>query len=221
MGEEWRTYKKERGERIEKTLADEIHEFLTKVFNVYYVQLPPALYKLLDTVRDRLIPLTVKFDQGRYNEFCQTFRTVYRAIISDQSVPGDAKKLVKELVDRTNEFFQSKGFPRCVEELKYHRVRVKVRFRGRPLEKAIVSADAQGRSVATKETGDEGVAVLDLPAGKYTLSVFKHVGEEEYVYEERDVEVDKDQDLVFEIERTKTLAQIHRERRGRPIIKEV
>jgi len=218
--EEWKTYKKE-GEKIEKTLADEIHEFLTKVFNVYYVRLPSTLYKLLDTVRDRLIPLTVKFDQGRYSEFCQTFATVYRSIISDQGVPAEAKKLVRELVEKTNEFFGSKGFQKCVEEIRYHKLRVKVLFRSKPLERAVVSADAQGRSVATKETNEDGVAVLDLPAGKYTVSVFKHVGEEEYVYEEQEVEVEEDGDVLFEIEKTKTLAQISKERRGRPIIKEL
>ncbi len=215
----WYAPKKE--EEIKKTLADEVHEFLTKVYNIYFIKLPPSLYKQFDMVRDKLIPLTVRVDQDRYTEFCRTFSSVYRLVIVDKSIPEDVKNLVRELAEKTNEFFMSRGFPRCVEELKYFNVRVRVRFRGKPLEKATVLAEIEGKIAASKETNEDGIAVLEVPGGKYTIAVYKHLEEDQYIYDEKSVEVDQDISVEFDIEETKTRAEVVRERGERPMIREV
>ena len=220
MAEDWKTYKRPPVE-IKKTLADEIHEFLTKVYNVYFIKLPQNLYKQFEIVRDKLIPLTVRFDEQQYREFCETFSKTYRSVIIDKSIPEDVKNIVKELVERTNKFFESKNLGRCVEELKYYKVHVRVLFKGKPLEKANVVAESGGKTAATAVTDAEGRAELEIPQGKYTIYVYKHISEDEYVYDEREVEIKEDTKIEFNVEESKTYSEIERERRGRALIKEI
>jgi len=207
---------------IEKKLPDEIHEFLTKVFNVYFIQLPPQLFKQFDIVRDKLIPLTVRFDESQYREFCDFFSKIVRSTIADKSVSEEVKKLVRELADKTNKFFESKGLGRCVEELKYVRIRVRVLFQGKPLGGATVNAVTGGKTAASAQTNDEGIAELELPTGKYSIYVCKQLDVDSYVYDEKEVEVrEEGQELVFSIESAKSYAEIERETGRRPRIREV
>ncbi len=220
MSEDWRTYKKAEVE-IKKGLPDEIHEFLTKTFNVYYVKLPPNLYKQFDIIRDKLIPLTVRFDQSKYQDFCHTFSVTYRSVIIDRNIAEEVKNLVKELAEKTNTFFESKGLPRCVEALKYYRVSVCVRFKERPLENAIVVAEAEGKTVAKTETDNEGRASFEVPSGRYTIYVYKHLDEDTYIYEEKAIDVQEDLTIEFDIKTTKSSREVSRERGGRPLIREL
>ena len=222
MSEDWKTYKKPKTEEIKKGLPDEIHEFLTKVYNVYLIKMPQNVYKQFDIVRDKLIPLTVRFDEAQYREFCDYFSKAYRSIIVDSSISEDVKNIVKELVSKTNEFFTSRGLTRCVEELKYAKIRVRVKYRGEPLEKATVVAEIGGKSAGSAITDKNGEAFLDVPMGKYTVYVYKQLGEDEYVYEEREVEVKDDIELEFDIRESRTFTEIERVRRTRgPLIREV
>ncbi len=222
MTEDWKTYKKPIEKGIEKGLPDEIHEFLTKVYNVYFIKLPQNLYKQFDIVRDKLIPLTVRFDEQQYREFCDAFSKTFRSVIIDTSISEEIKNLVKELVEKTNSFFESKGLGRCVEELRYARLRVKVLYKGKPLEKAAVVAEASGKTAGSATTNSEGIAELDLPTGKYTIYVYKQLGEDEYVYEEKEVEISKDSELEFSIKESKTFTEIERTRHTKgPLIREV
>ncbi|HIP57589.1 MAG TPA: hypothetical protein EYH02_05970 [Ignisphaera aggregans] len=218
--EDWKTYKKTEVE-IRKGLPDEIHEYLTKTFNVYYVKLPQSLYKQFDIIRDKLIPLTVRFDHNKYNEFCHTFSVTYRSVIMDRSIPNEVKDLIKELVAKTNKFFESKGLPQCVRELKYHRVHLIVKFKNKPLSDAAVVAESEGKTVAKAETDSSGEAVFEIPSGRYVIYVYKHLDEDTYIYEEKSVEVNEDLTLEFNIETTKSSREISRERGGKPLIKEV
>ncbi len=214
----WSVYEKE---SFKKTLPDEIHEFLTKVYNVYFIQLPPSLMKSFETVRDKLIPLTVRIEDEKYRDFCTTFSQIYRSVMVDSSIPQNVKEIVKELAEKTNKFFQSRGFPLCVTELKYYRVKVKVLYKGKPLGNALVIAETSGKVAASKETDSSGVAELELPNGSYTISVYKQLDEDKYIYEEKTIEISSNTDLKFNIEKTKTYIEISRERGGRPLIKEI
>jgi len=220
--EDWKTYRKSPTQEIKKGLPDEIHEFLTKVYNVYFIKLPQNLYKQFDIVRDKLIPLTVRFDENQYREFCDSFSKTFRSVIIDTSISEDVKKLVKELADKTNKFFESKGLPKCIEELRYAKLRVKVLYKDEPLEKAAVVAEASGKTAGSSITDKDGVAELDLPTGKYTVYVYKQLGEDEYVYEEKEVEVTRDMEIEFKIKESKTFTEIERTRHTRgPLIREV
>ncbi|NPA97672.1 MAG: DUF4198 domain-containing protein [Crenarchaeota archaeon] len=222
MTEDWKTYRKPPVQEIKKGLPDEIHEFLTKVYNVYFIKLPQSLYKQFDIVRDKLIPLTVRFDEQQYREFCESFSKAIRSVIVDTSISDDVKNLVKELADKTNSFFESKGLPRCIEELKYAKLRVRVLYRGEPLEKAAVVAETGGKTAGNALTDKNGFAELDLPTGKYTVYVYKQLGEDEYVYEEREIELTHDTEIEFKIEESKTYTEIEKTRHAKgPLIREV
>ncbi|MEM3980085.1 MAG: hypothetical protein QXF79_02365, partial [Ignisphaera sp.] len=80
--EDWKTYRYPQVE-LKKDVRDEVHEFLTKVFNVYMVKLPPNIFKQLDIVRDKLIALTIRFNNDNYEEFCETFSKIYRLVVLD------------------------------------------------------------------------------------------------------------------------------------------
>jgi len=220
FSEDWKTYKKTEVE-IRKGLPDEIHEYLTKTFNVYYVKLPQSLYKQFDIIRDKLIPLTVRFDHAKYSEFCHTFSVTYRSVIMDRSVPEEVKNIVRELVTKTNKFFESKGLPQCVKEIKYYRVHLVVKFKNKPLSEAAVVAESEGKTVAKVETDSSGEATFEIPSGRYVIYVYKHLDEDTYIYEEKSVEVNEDLTLEFNIETTKSSREISRERCGRPLIKEI
>ncbi len=222
MVEDWKTYRKPKTVEIKKGLPDDIHEFLTKVYNVYLIKMPSSIYKQFDIVRDKLIPLTVRFDENQYREFCDYFSKTYRSVIVDSSISDDVKNLVKELVSKANEFFMSKGLPRCIEELRYAKLRVRVRYRGEPLEKATVVAETGGKSAGTAVTDRNGEAEMDLPMGKYTVYVYKQLGEDEYVYEEKEIEMKQDTEIEFDINESRTFTEIERVRKTRgPLIKEV
>lgn len=218
--EDWKTYRYPQVE-IKKDVKDEVHEFLTKVFNVYMVKLPPNVFKQLDMVRDKMITLTVRFSNENYNELCDSFSKIHRMIMLDKEVPIDVKNIVKELADKTNKFFTSKGMPLCVRELKYSLLRVKVLFNSSPLKEALVAVESEGKIVATTKTDDNGLCVVEVPEGKYTVYVYKFVKEGEYIYEEKTVEIPLESELIFDVRETKTATEIARERGGRPLIKEV
>jgi hypothetical protein len=218
--EDWKTYKYQQVE-IRRDIRDEVHEFLTKVFNIYMVKLPPDVFKQIENIRDKLIVLTARFSNENYNEFCDTFSKIYRLIIFDKDMKSEVKNLVKELADRTNKFFTMKGMPTCVRELKYYALRLKILFNSVPLEKAKIVVESEGRVVASAETDASGFAVVEVPEGKHSVYVYKHVKEDEYVYEEKMVEVPLESELVFNIKETKTVTEIARERGGKPLIKEV
>lgn len=219
--EDWRTYRYPSEAEIRKDIRDEIHEFLTKVFNVHMVKLPPNIFKQLDIVRDKLITLTTKFTNENYNEFCDTFSKVYRLIIVDKDVPEDIKKIIRELSDKTNSFFTSRNMYLCVRELKYNVLRVKVLFNSSPLKDAVVVVESEGRVVASNKTNENGICVVEIPEGRYSVYVYKFVKEGEYIYEERIISIPTDSEIVFNITETKTAGEISRERGGRPLIREV
>lgn len=218
--EDWKTYKRSELE-VKKDVRDEVHEFLTKVFNVYMVKLPPNIFKQLDIIRDKLITLTSRFTNENYEEFCDTFSKVYRLVIVDKEVPEEVKKVVRELSEKTNAFFTSKNMYLCVKELKYNVLRIKVLFNSSPLKDAMVAVESEGRVVASAKTDDSGICVVEVPEGKYSVYVYKFVKEGEYVYEEKTVTIPVDSEIVFNITETKTASEIARERGGRPLIKEV
>lgn len=218
--EDWKTYKKVE-EVIKRDLRDEIHEFLTKVFNIYMVKLPPHIFKQLDIVRDKLIILTTRFSNENYDEFCDAFSKIYRLIIVDKDVPDDIKNVIRELSEKTNSFFNAKGMYTCVKELKYNILRVKVMYNSTPLKDAIVAVETEGRVVTSSKTDENGVCSLELPEGRYTAYVYRYVKDGEYVYEEKQISIPTDTEIVFNIKETKTVTEITRERGGRPLIKEV
>jgi hypothetical protein len=218
--EDWKTYRYQQVE-IKRDIRDDIHDFLTKVFNVYMVKLPPEIFKQLDNVRDKLVTLTTRFSNENYNEFCDTFSKIHRIIVLDKDVRSDIKNIVKELADRTNRFFTLKGMPVCVRELKYNILRVKVMFNSTPLEKARIVVESEGRIVASSETDVNGLAVVEVPEGRHSVYVYKYIKEGEYIYEEKLVEVPVETELMFDIKETKTATEIAKERGGKPLIKEV
>ncbi|MCI4437543.1 MAG: hypothetical protein JHC33_12115 [Ignisphaera sp.] len=220
--EDWKTRKKE--EEIAKTVSDEVHEFLTKVFNVYIIKFESNLFRYLESVRDKLIPLTVRFDNSKYSEFCDNFSRIYRTIMLDKQVSENSKKLLMELAQETNKFFSSKGFSTCVKELKYYKVRVKAMFRDAPLQGAKVTIETEGRVVASSETDNNGYCELEVPEGKFTVYIYKELkeeGEGEYIYEERSINVPQDLEVVFNIKTTKTRGEVEKEREKQPRIKEL
>ncbi len=218
--EDWKTYKKIEME-IKKDVTDEVHEFLTKIFNVYMIKIPPQLFKQMELVRDKLIPLTSKLDQDRFIEFCDTFSKVYRNIITDKNVSNDIKNVLNELVSKTNSFFSSKGMQICVREIRYYGVRIYVSYNGKPLSETTVVAEMDGRAIASAKTDTSGFAKLELPEGKYTIYVYKYLEENKYVYEEKIIFVPQENEISFELKEAKTLSEIERERGGKPLIKEI
>ncbi|MCC6045388.1 MAG: hypothetical protein LM572_01230 [Ignisphaera sp.] len=220
LSEDWKTYKRIEAE-IKKTLSDDIHEFLTKIFNVYIVRFGIDVFKRLEDIRDKLIPLTTRFDNDKYTEFCDTFSKAYRSILLDKDIDSSTKMKLVELAQKTNAFFGSKGLSICVKELKYYKVKVKTIFKGQELNNAIVSAESEGRVVASSKTNDAGICEIEVPEGRYTVYVYKDLGEGEYIYDERIINVPQEIEVVFNISETKTRTEIEKERGGRPIIKEV
>uniref|UniRef100_A0A7C2VP86 Carboxypeptidase regulatory-like domain-containing protein n=1 Tax=Ignisphaera aggregans TaxID=334771 RepID=A0A7C2VP86_9CREN len=218
--EDWKTYRYAMAE-IKKDMKDEVHEFLTKVFNVYMVKLPPNVFKHLDMVRDKLITLTTRFTKDNFDEFCESFSKVYRLIIVDKEIPEDVKGFVRELAEKTKEFFTSKGMHSCVREIKYNLLRVKVLYNSSPLKDAMVAVETEGKVVASVKTDENGTCALEVPEGKYSLYVYKFVKDGEYIYEEKTITVPIDSEVLFDIKETKSAADIARERGGRPLIKEV
>lgn len=218
--EDWKTYRRTEAE-IKRDIRDEVHEFLTKIFNVYMVKLPPNIFKQVDVIRDKLIILTTKFTNENYEDFCDAFSKTYRLIVVDKDVPEDVKKIVRELSEKTNSFFVSKNMYTCIKELKYNTIRVKVLFNSTPLKEAIVAIESEGRIVASCKTNEGGICVAEVPEGRYTIYVYKYVKDGEYVYEEKIISIPTESELIFDIKETKTATEIARERGGRPIIKEV
>ncbi|MEM1644816.1 MAG: hypothetical protein QXL96_02915 [Ignisphaera sp.] len=218
--EDWKTYRYPQVE-LKKDVRDEVHEFLTKVFNVYMVKLPPNIFKQLDIVRDKLIALTIRFNNDNYEEFCETFSKIYRLVVLDKDVAGDIKNTLKELSEKINSFFTSKGMSLCVRELRYNLLRIKVLFNSSPLKDAIVVVESEGKVVTSTKTSDSGLCSIEVPEGKYTVYVYKYIKEGEYIYEERTVNIPIDSEIVFDIKETKSATEIARERGGRPLIKEV
>ncbi|MEM4514499.1 MAG: hypothetical protein QXZ41_08330 [Ignisphaera sp.] len=218
--EDWKTYKYSQVE-LKKDVRDEVHEFLTKVFNTYMVRLPPNIFKQLDIVRDKLVTLTTRFNNDNYAEFCETFSKIYRLIILDKDVGGEIKNAIRELSEKTNNFFASKGMSLCVRELSYNVLRIKVLFESSPLKDALVAVESEGRVVASTKTSDNGVCSIEVPEGKYTVYVYKYVKGGQYIYEEKTVNVPVDSEVLFDIKETKSDTEIVRERGGRPIIKEI
>jgi hypothetical protein len=98
---------------------------------------------------------------------------------------------------------------------------VKTIFKGQELNNAIVSAESEGRVVASSKTNDAGICEIEVPEGRYTVYVYKDLGEGEYIYDERIINVPQEIEVVFNISETKTRTEIEKERGGRPIIKEV
>ncbi|MEM1736296.1 MAG: hypothetical protein QXD57_07685 [Ignisphaera sp.] len=219
--EDWKTYAKPIETEIKKDIRDEVHEFLTKVFNVYMVKMPPHMFRQLEIVRDKLIVLTSRFSNEYYEDLCDTFSKIYRLIVLDKDVPEDVKKLVKELSEKTNSFFSSKGMHICVKELKYYNLKIKVLFNSSPLKDANVILEAEGRVVASSKTDDNGICVVEVPEGKYSVYTYKYVKEGEYVYEEKTLFIPTELEVVFNVTETKSASEIARERGGRPLIREV
>ncbi|MEM4844074.1 MAG: hypothetical protein QXU08_06680, partial [Ignisphaera sp.] len=218
--EDWKTFKRvEAG--ISKTLPDEIHDFLTKVFNIYLIRFPLQIFKQFEIVRDKLIPLTSKFDLDKYNEYCETFSKVYRAVLLDRSISDDIKKLVLELASKTNSFFTSRNMQLCIKEVKYYGVRVKALFAEKPLSDVLVVVESEGRVVSSTKTDHDGLAYIEVPEGKYTIYLYKGVEEDKYIYEEKNVSVPQDSEVIFKIRETKTRSEIEKEREGKPMIREV
>lgn len=218
--EDWKTFKRSEVE-IKKTLSDEIHEFLTKVFNVYIIKFGTDIFKHLENVRDKLILLTTRFDNDKYADFCDTFSKMYRLILLDKNVDGNIKKGLEELAQKTNTFFESKGLNRCVKEIKYYKLKVKALFKNKELSNALVSIESEGRVVASSKTNDNGFCEVEVPEGRYAIYVYKDLGEGEYVYDERIIIVPQEIEIVFNISETKTRTEIEKERGGRPVIKEI
>lgn len=218
--EDWKTYRYPQIE-LKKDIRDEVHEFLTKVFNVYMVKLPSNIFKQLDIVRDKLINLTARFSNENYSELCDSFSRIHRMIVLDKEVPTDIKNTVKELADKANKFFASKGMPICIRELKYNVLRIKVLFNSLPLKDALVAVESEGKIIVSTKTDDNGLCLVEVPEGRYVVYVYKYVKEGEYVYEEKAVEIPIESELLFDIKETKTATEIAKERGGRPLIKEV
>lgn len=218
--EDWKTYKRAETE-IKKGLTDEVHEFLTKVFNVYLILLPSEAFKQLEVVRDKLIQLTAKFRQDVYNDFCDSFSKVYRALLFDRGLEELAKRQLTELVQKTNTFFASKNLPNCVRELRYYGIKVKVLFKEAPLTEATVVLEAEGRVVSSSKTLRDGMATLEVPEGKYNLYVFKSLPDGTYIYEERVVSVPQETEILINVSEVRSKFEIERRRGGRPLIKEV
>ncbi len=218
--EDWKTYKRAEVE-IKKDVTDEVHEFLTKVFNVYMIRMPPQLFKQIELARDKLIPLTSKLDQDKFIEFCEIFTKVYRNIMTDKNVSNDVKSILNELASKTNDFFSSKGMQICVREIRYYGMRVYASYNGKPLSDAMVVAEMEGRVVASAKTDVNGLAKLELPEGRYIIYVYKYLEEDKYVYEEKSASVPQESEISFELKEIKTLGEIERERGGKPLIKEI
>uniref|UniRef100_A0A7C5TJ58 Uncharacterized protein n=1 Tax=Ignisphaera aggregans TaxID=334771 RepID=A0A7C5TJ58_9CREN len=218
--EDWKTFKKIEVD-IQKSLSDEIHDFLTKVFNVYLIKLPLQVFKQFEIVRDKLIPLTSRFDQDKYNEYCDSFSKVYRSVLLDKSVSDDIKKLVLELATKTNNFFISRNMTLCIKEIRYYSVKVKALFTDKSLADAIVVIESEGRVVSSTKTDPNGMAYIEVPEGKYTIYLYKNIEEGKYIYEERDIVVPQDSEIIFKVYETKTRSDIEKEREGRPLIREV
>lgn len=219
--EDWKTYGRSIETEIKKDIRDDVHEFLTKIFNVYMVKMPPAIFRQLDGVRDKLIKLTSKFTNENYVDFCDTFSKIHKLIILDKDVPEDIKKMIKELSNKTNEFFSHKGMQFCIKELQYYNLKVKAVFNSIPLNEARIVVESEGRVVASCKTDNNGICVVSIPEGSYSVYVYKYVKGDEYVYEEKIVKIPSELELVFNITETKTISEIDRERGGRPLIKEV
>ncbi|MEM3980086.1 MAG: hypothetical protein QXF79_02370, partial [Ignisphaera sp.] len=131
------------------------------------------------------------------------------------------KNTLKELSEKINSFFTSKGMSLCVRELRYNLLRIKVLFNSSPLKDAIVVVESEGKVVTSTKTSDSGLCSIEVPEGKYTVYVYKYIKEGEYIYEERTVNIPIDSEIVFDIKETKSATEIARERGGRPLIKEV
>jgi hypothetical protein len=220
LSEDWKTFKRLEVE-IKKTISDEVHEFLTKVFNVYIIRFGADVFKHLENVRDKLIPLTTRFDNDKYADFCDTFSKTYRQLLLDKNVDSNIKRGLEELAQKTNAFFKSKGLSLCVRELKYYKLKVKALFKDKGLSNAIVSAESEGRVVDSAKTDDNGFCEIEVPEGRYIIYVYKDLGEGEYIYDEHVITVPQEIEVVFNISETKTRTEIEKERGGRPIIKEV
>ncbi|MEL9940336.1 MAG: hypothetical protein QW348_04490 [Ignisphaera sp.] len=218
--EDWRTYKRVEAE-VKKGLTDEIHEFLTKVFNVYIVRFGPDMFKYIEGLRDKLISLTTRFDNDKYIDFCDSFSKVYKTIMFDKNVDSKSKEIIKELAQKTNSFFNSKGLQLCVKELKYYKLKIKTLFSGKNLDNAIVSIESEGRVVASTKTDESGLAEVEVPEGRYTIYVYKDFGEGKYIYEEKAVSVPQEMEIIFDVKETKSRSEIEKERGGKPLIKEV
>ncbi len=220
MTEDWKTYKKVEVE-IKKSFSDEVHEFLTKVFNVYIIKFSSDVFRYLEGVRDKLISLTSHFDNEKYIDFCDSFSKVYKTILFDKSIDPESKKRIEELAQKTNTFFTSRGMNPCVKELRYYKLRIKSIFNGKNLENASVGVESEGRVVASAKTNENGFAEVDVPEGKYIIYVYKDLGEGKYIYEEKSILVPQETEIVFNIKETKSRSEVERERGGKPLIKEV
>ncbi|MEM0027282.1 MAG: hypothetical protein QXT53_04125 [Ignisphaera sp.] len=218
--EDWRTYKKAETE-IKKGLTDEIHEFLTKVFNIYVVKFSPDVFKYLESLRDKLISLTTRFENDKYADFCDSFSKVYKTILFDKNIDSGSKKMIEELAQKTNNFFNSKGLQLCVKELKYYKLRIKTLFNSKNLDSATISIESEGRVVASTKTDENGFAEVEIPEGKYAIYVYKDLGEGKYVYEEKTISVPQETEIIFDVKEVKSRSEIERERGGKPLIKEV
>lgn len=218
--EDWKTFRRVEAD-IQKSFPDEIHEFLTKVFNVYLIRFPLQVFKQFEVVRDKLIPLTSRFDNDKYNEYCDAFSKVYRAVLLDRAISDDIKKLVLELASKANSFFTSRSMPLCVKEVKYYGVRVKAVFEGKPLSDTLVVVESEGRVIASTKTDPNGIAYVEVPEGKYDIYLYKGLDGGKYVYEEKNMVVPQDSEVVFSVSETKTRTEIEKEREGRPVIREV
>ncbi len=218
--EDWKTFKRSEAS-IQKSLSDEVHDFLTKVFNVYLIKFPIQVFKQFEIVRDKLIPLTSRFDQDRYEEYCDTFSKVYRAVLLDRAISDDVKKLVLELASKTNSFFTSRNMQLCIKEVKYYGLRIKVLFEEKPLSDALVVVESDGRVVSSTKTDSNGLAYVEVPEGKYVVYLYKSIEGGRYIYEEKDIVAPQDSEVIFKVRETKTRSEIEREREGRPMIREV
>jgi len=228
MSEPWKTRKVAVPDDLGKRPQDRVHEFLTKTFNVHFVQIDYRYARPLEAVREKLIPLTVRIDPDKYKEFCETFSKTYRALIVDKEVPDSVKKVVNSLVNETNKFFsETLNLGICVEELKYHKLVVKVTRLGKPLEGVRVIVESEGKTVNAKETDKSGTVEFEVPAGKYLVYVYKSVGETEegaveYLYDEKTVEIDKDVEIEMKLDqKPRALHEIRRTYEGRPFIREI
>lgn len=218
--EDWKTFKKTETE-IRRGLPDEIHDFLTKVFNVYLIKLPLNVFKQFEIVRDKLIPLTSKFDSERYNEYCDSFSKAYRAVLLDRTISDETKKLVLELASKANAFFTSRSMPLCVKEVKYYGVKVVAVFEGKPLSETLVVVESEGRVVSSAKTDSNGLAYVEVPEGRYSVYLYKSLDDGRYIYEEKNVVVPMDSEVIFNVRETKTRSEIEKEREGRPMIREI
>lgn len=218
--EDWKTFKKS-GADIQKGLPDEVHDFLTKVFNVYLIKFPIQVFKQFEIVRDKLIPLTSRFDQDKYNEYCDTFSKVYRAVLLDRAISDDVKRLVLELASKTNSFFTSRSMQLCIKEVKYYGLRIKALFEEKHLSDALVVVESDGRVVSSTKTDSNGLAYIEVPEGRYTIYLYKGMEEGKYIYEEKTITVPQDSEVIFKVRETKTRSEIEKEREGKPVIREV